>query len=67
MLANADLIASENGGRGFAWERERTIETSDGETMTYTESVANPVWRQTIRLTERHDRIYDELNLWPTP
>jgi hypothetical protein len=67
MLANADLIASENGGRGFAWERERTIETSDGETVTYTEAVANPVWRQSIRLTERHDRIYDELNLWPAP
>ena len=67
MLANADLIASENGGRGFAWERERTIETSDGETVTYTETVVNPAWRQTIRLTARQDRIWDELQLWPTP
>ena len=67
MLANADLIASENGGRGFAWDRERTIETSDGETVTYTETVVNPAWRQTIRLTARQDRIWDELQLWPTP
>jgi hypothetical protein len=66
MIANADLIASENGGRGVGWEREHTIELDTGETVTYTESVANPVWRQSIRLTDRQDRIWDELQLWPT-
>ena len=66
-VADGDLVVSENGGRGLTWERERTIESADGETVTYTESVANPVWRQSIRLADRHDRIWDELNLWPNP
>jgi hypothetical protein len=65
-IADGDLIASENGGRGFGWEREHTIELDTGETVTYTEPVANPVWRQSIRLGDREHRIWDELQLWPT-
>jgi len=67
MIADGDIASPENGGRGLAWERERTIELADGETVTYTETVVNPAWRQTIRLTDRQDRIWDELQLWPTP
>lgn len=69
MLANGDLFAAEDGsgGRGIGWDRERTIERADGETVTVTEPVVNPAFMQTVRLMQRHDRIWDELNLWPDP
>lgn len=63
MLANADLIA----GRGISWECEHTVTGADGEPVTITEPMVNPAFMQTVRLTERHDRIWDELNLWPNP
>lgn len=60
-LANADLIA----GRGISWQREHTIKGADGEPITVTEPMVNPAFMQTVRLMQRHDRIWDELNLWP--
>lgn len=62
-LANADLIA----GRGIRWECERTVKGANCEPVTITESVVNPAFMQTVRLMQRHDRIWDELNLWPNP
>jgi acyl-CoA reductase-like NAD-dependent aldehyde dehydrogenase len=65
-IAGGDLVSSESGGRGFGWDRERTVESAGGETITYTEPVVNPVVMQITHLSTREYRIWDELELWPT-
>lgn len=63
-IASGDIASPENGGRGIGWERERTIERG-GETVTIRESVVNPAFRESVRLSEQEHRLWHELNLFP--